>query len=142
MGTLPGMGRSGILGRLRGDGSLIRALFVALILQILIPLTGVLPNAQAAAPDGAIVVCTAHGIVTLVPDGDGGWTQHDEPEARGLACSFCLPLMSGMTGPVSEQATPLPVVVRHARQDLTRIVAALPALPPGSFSPRAPPSFR
>lgn len=136
------MRRQGVLRRLWGDGSLIRALLLALCLQILIPALGILPVASAAAPADAITVCTAHGIVTLVPDGEGGWTQQAEPKQAGLACAFCLPLLSGAVGPVAEVALPLPLPVADERLALHLPAPPPPALPPGSSSPRAPPVFR
>lgn len=133
---------SGFLRKLKGDGSLVRALLLALVLQILVPALGILPGANAAAPSSsAITVCTAHGIVTLVADGNGGWTQEAEPKEAGLACSFCLPLMSGHVGPVADVVLPLPQVVEHARLETAIVLALPPVLPPGSAAPRAPPAL-
>lgn len=133
---------SGFLCRLKRGGSLIRMLLFALALQILVPALGVLP-ANAAQPSAeAITVCTAHGVITLVPDGDGGWTETAAPKQAGLACAFCLPLLSGTVAPVAEIALPLPVVVEHARRETALVLALPPALPPGSSAPRAPPALR
>lgn len=132
--------RTGVLKRLRGDGSLVRALLVALFVQIAVPLLGLLP-ASAAVPAGAITVCTAHGIVTLVPDGQGGWSQRAEPSEAGLSCSFCLPLLSGHVGPVAALALPIPLPAVPPVPVLA-MAAPLSVTPRGSFSPRAPPLFR
>jgi hypothetical protein len=134
--------RTGILRRLRGDGSLIRALLLALTLQILVPMLGMLPGTASAAPSSpSITVCTAHGIVTMVADADGNWVQQDAPKQAGIACSFCLPLLSGHAGPVADVAVPLPA--RATDERLAAGTLAIPArtLPPGSSSPRAPPAF-
>ncbi|MGE5516763.1 MAG: DUF2946 family protein [Bacteroidota bacterium] len=132
---------SGFLRRLKKGGSLVRVLLLALALQILVPALGMLP-AHAAVPNAeAVTVCTAHGVVTLVPDGDGGWTATAAPKQAGLACAFCLPLLSGTVAPMGEVALPLPVVVEHARLETALVLALPPALPPGSSTPRAPPAL-
>lgn len=133
---------AGLLRRVRGDGSLVRALLVALLLQITVPMLGLFPTASAnPPPPGSITVCTAQGIITLAPDGQGGWTKYTDAAETGLSCSFCLPLLSGSMEPVADLPLPLPV----------EMVVAVPAPPmavpvasvlPGSFSPRAPPFLR
>lgn len=134
-------GRSqGLLRWSRGGGSLIRVLLFALALQILTPLLGVFPDARAAAPAESISICTAHGIVTLVPDGQGGWTEQQAPQAAGLSCSFCLPLLSGAVGPVAAVAEPIPVPAEHGFAPPLALPVPAAALPPGTASPRAPPS--
>lgn len=134
--------RTGILKLLRGDGSLVRALLVALILQIAAPLLGLVPTASAnLAPPGSITICTAQGLVTMVPDGQGGWTKHTDAAETGLSCSFCLPLLSGSIEPVADIALPLPVAVAAPPPVLAQ-ASPLAATPPGSFSPRAPPVLR
>lgn len=133
-------GGKGVLKLLRGDGSLVRMLLAALFLQIAVPLLGILPAAATPATAGSITVCTAHGLVTLVPDGQGGWSEQAEPSEAGLSCSFCLPLLSGAIGPAADLALPLPVPT--AAPVMTLAATAPPsATPPGSFSPRAPPLF-
>lgn len=129
--------RTGILGVLRGDGSAVRALLLALVLQILVPILGVLPGAQAAPTEG-LTVCTAHGVVTLVPDGQGGWTEQAPPADAGLSCSFCLPLLSGHVGPVAAPALPEPSTFVAARPLVEHAVGHA-LIPPGAARPRAPP---
>lgn len=132
---------SGFLSRLKKGGSLVRVLLLALALQILVPALGMLPANAAVPTTEAVTVCTAHGVVTLVPDGEGGWTETAAPKQAGLACAFCLPLLSGTVAPAGEVALPLPVVVEHARLETALVLALPPALPPGSSTPRAPPAL-
>jgi hypothetical protein len=136
------MAAKGILRRLRGDGSLIRALFIALALQILSPAFGILPARAAPTADQGITVCTAHGIVTLIPDGAGGWTEKAAPKQAGIACAFCLPLLSGAVAPAADVIQLLPPEVAATPVDARIVFTPPAALPPGSASPRAPPVLR
>lgn len=131
--------RDGILRVLRGDGTAVRALLLALALQILVPMLGMLPGVQAA-PAGGLTVCTAHGIVTLVPDGQGGWTEQAPPADAGLSCSFCLPLLSGAMASVPDLALPEPREIAVEKPPVVR-QTHLPSQPPGGARPRAPPAL-
>lgn len=132
--------RTGLLRTLRGDGTAVRALILALFLQVLAPLIG-LTGAIQAAPADSITVCTAHGIVTMVPDGQGGWVQASEPDQAGISCAFCLPLLSGHAGPGADLVMPMPAALAAEAPALVAL-APTDAHPPGSFSPRAPPTLR
>lgn len=130
--------RRGILRLFRTDGATVRALLVVLALQILIPLFGVLPT-QAAPIPGAITVCTVHGMVTLIPDGEGGW-EEQKAEQAGISCSFCLPLLAAAATPSVAPGVPLPVAVTITppRRTALRAPVALHIL---SARPRAPPTL-
>lgn len=133
---------TGVLRLLRGDGSLVRMLLIALFLQIAVPLLGLLPMASASpALAGGITVCTAHGIVTMVPDGQGGWIEASAPSEAGLSCSFCLPLLSGNIVPAADLIVTLPIPAATPTP-VVAVLEPLSATPPGSFSPRAPPLLR
>jgi hypothetical protein len=127
--------RRGFLRLFRTDGSAVRALLLALVVQILLPLLGVLP-AQAAPTADTIVICTAHGMVTLIADGQGGWEQQQEPAQTGISCSFCLPLLAMAAAPSVTPGVPLPVVTtlappRYRNEAAPRPVFALLARPRG-----------
>ncbi|MGE5546226.1 MAG: DUF2946 family protein [Solirubrobacterales bacterium] len=127
---------------LRGDGSAVRALILALFLQVLAPVTGMFGAADArAATFDSITVCTTHGVVTMVPDGQGGWTEASNSHRTGISCAFCLPLLSGQAGPVSNLETPLPIGLADPAP-VPLALAAAEAHPPGSSTPRAPPLLR
>ncbi|MBR9970943.1 DUF2946 family protein [Magnetospirillum sulfuroxidans] len=121
----------------RTDGSTVRALLLALAVQILLPLLGVLP-AQAAPSADTMVICTAHGMVTLVADGQGGWEQTQQSAETGISCSFCLPLLAVATAPSVAPGILLPVVTTLASPRYRDEAAPRPVLTL-SARPRGPP---
>lgn len=129
--------RHGVLGLFRTDGNTVRALLLALVLQILLPLTGIFP-AQAAPSPGTMVICTAQGMITLAADGQGGWTKQADTAQTGIQCSFCLPLLGLTTQPATAPGLALPIVTKVTPQSLTddgipgdsHVLSARPRGPP------------
>jgi len=110
---------------------------LALALQILLPLTGIFPAQAAPSPD-TMVICTAQGMITMVADGQGGWTRQADAAQTGIQCAFCLPLLGLSAPPAAVPGLALPVVTKVIRQSLTddgvpsdsHVLAARPRGPP------------
>ncbi|MCA1907142.1 MAG: DUF2946 family protein [Magnetospirillum sp.] len=121
----------------RTDGNTVRALLLALVLQILLPLSGILPAQAAPSPD-SLVICTAQGMITLVADGQGGWTRQADAAQTGIQCAFCLPLLGLTTQPAAAPGLALPIVTKVVPQSLaddgvpneSHVLSARPRGPP------------
>ncbi|WP_291720680.1 DUF2946 family protein [Magnetospirillum sp. 64-120] len=132
--------RQGFLGLFRTDGNTVRALLLALVLQILLPLSGVIPAQAAPSPD-SLVICTAQGMVTMVPDGQGGWKKQADTAQTGIQCAFCLPLLGLTAQPAAAPGLALPIVTKVTPQSLTddgipgdsHVLSARPRGPPASL---------
>lgn len=133
--------RQGFLKLFRTDGNTVRALLLALALQILLPLSGIFPAQAAPSPD-TLVICTAQGMITMVPDGQGGWTRQADTAQTGLQCSFCLPLLGLSTQPATAPGLALPVVTKVTGRSLadggvptdSHVLSARPRGPPACLA--------